>query len=64
MKTWMFVTAIFWLFFNMCVCPQAAAQAGADNESRGLQTTVDSLFQRWYLSHRVRPPPPENQRPT
>ncbi len=26
MKTWMFVTAVFWLFYKMCVCPQDLGQ--------------------------------------
>ena len=58
MKTWMFVTAVFWLFYNMCVCPQSEEQTTQGKESLGQQTIItDSLVQRWYVPCCIRPPP-------
>ena len=61
MKTWMFVTAVFWLFYDMCVCPQGEEQTAQHKESISSQTTItDSLLQRWYFPSSIRPPPLRN----
>lgn len=58
MKTWTFVTAVFWLFFHLCLCPQSEAQGSACGDARGLLgTDVDTLLQRWYSLEYIRPPP-------
>jgi midasin (ATPase involved in ribosome maturation) len=58
MKTWMFTTAVFWMFYNMCVCPQSNEQTTLFHETAGGQTTITDLFsQRWHLSRCIRPPP-------
>jgi len=57
MKTWMFTTAVFWMFYNMCVCPQANEQTAVP-ETVGGQTWITDLFpQRWYFPRCIRPPP-------
>lgn len=58
MKTWMFVTAVFWLFYGMCVCPQSAEQTPSSNECIP-DTTVDTdvCVRTWYFPSCVRPPP-------
>jgi hypothetical protein len=58
MKTWMFTTAVFWMFYNLCVCPQSQEQTTLVQETAGDPTTItDSFAQRWYLSRCIRPPP-------
>jgi hypothetical protein len=61
MKTWMFVTAVFWLFYKMCVCPQDLGQMTTACGTRGLPVTdADRFVQRWYCPSYVRPPPAGN----
>jgi hypothetical protein len=58
MKTWMFVTAVFWLFYNMCVCPQSEEQTDQREKPVDDQTTItDSFSQKWYFPNSIRPPP-------
>jgi hypothetical protein len=58
MKTWMFVTAVFWLFYEMCVCPQDRERTVLCIEPRGRTVTnVGSLLLPWYSPSYVRPPP-------
>jgi hypothetical protein len=58
MKTWMFVTAVFWLFYNMSACPQSGEQTCTNQNLTGHQTTITpSLSQTWYFPNRTRPPP-------
>jgi hypothetical protein len=58
MKTWMFVTAVFWMFYNMRVCPQSEAQTTESKKLISNQTTItDAVLQKWYLPICIRPPP-------
>jgi hypothetical protein len=61
MKTWMFVAAIFWLFFDMCVCPQTPEQTDSSEDPKGVPTTdVDSWGPWWNAPDSIRPPPSLN----
>jgi hypothetical protein len=58
MKTWTFVTAVFWLFYGLCVCPQSPEQTTGHQECIGDQTTVmDALSPNWNSPDIIRPPP-------
>jgi hypothetical protein len=58
MKTWTFVTAVFWLFYNMSVCPQSEEQTCTRQNLTDPQTTITQvLSQTWYFPNCTRPPP-------
>jgi len=57
MKTWMFTTAVFWMFYNLCVCPQSDEQTAFQETAGGQIPITDSLAQRWYFPRCIRPPP-------
>jgi hypothetical protein len=62
MKTWMFVTAVFWLFYNMCVCPHSDEQMTPWNEGIFGQTPImDLVLQTWTVPACIRPPPARTQ---
>ena len=61
MKTWTFVTAVFWLFYHMSVCPQGEEQIAEDGESiRSASISTDPFLQSWTGLNVARPPPPGN----
>jgi len=63
MKTWMFVTEVFWLFLGLCIFPQSA-ESPYDHNQRASQFTTrtsNTTFNIWYASSLVRPPPPGHQ---
>jgi len=58
MKTWTFVTAVFWLFYNMPVCPESREQTCESQELITPSTLItDSRLQEWYFPNCGRPPP-------
>lgn len=64
MKTWTFVTAVFWLFYNMSVCPLSSEQMTEDGQSvRTATMRADPFQQNWTGLNVVRPPPPGELRP-
>jgi hypothetical protein len=64
MKTWTFVTAVFWLFYNLPICPHSEEQTTADGKLICSQTTIiDRALQKWYFANCIRPPPPCNWDP-